>query len=276
LWDYLKAAFWYKPNVPGMGSIPANFLTLIGFAVLGFGNPGFWLVGLGLEVTYLFVLASNSGFQRWVKLQGQMGQQENDDAEWQALARYLTSDSGRRLKGLEQKCKRIIEMQIVAKAEQSVLRANRVALRDLMRVYLKLLVAEQRLYKPEGDHVENSIREEIDALESDLGKDNLAETVRESKQATLNILRKRLRNIERREQYLAETQSNLKRIEAQIDLAVDEAEMQGRPQFISTDIEVAGDLLSDLFYGDAEATIAEMEREPRRKESPLHSPSMKE
>lgn len=276
MWDYLKAAFWYKPNVPGLGSIPANLLALIGFAVLGFGHPGFWLLGLGLEATYLFGLASSPAFQKRVRLQEEMFEHGDQEAERQGLIRYLSREARERLLSIENKCKRIIEMQIVAKADESVLEVNRLALRDLMWVYLKLLVAEHSLDKPESDRVEHSIRREIEALQFDLAKDDLSDTVRKSKQATLSILMKRLRNIERRDQYLAETQSNLKRIEAQIDLAVDEAEIKGRPQFISTDIEVAGSLLSDLFYGDAEAAIAEIEGGERAKESTLAASRVKQ
>jgi len=228
--------------------------------VLGLGHPGFWLLGLGLEVAYLFGFAFNPGFQKWVQIQEHTFTQVDEDVERQVLVRYLSPGSRDRLQSLEQKCKRIIEMQIVGKAEGAVLEANRVALVDLMWVCLKLLVAEQSLHKPESGRVEQSIRQEINTLEHDLHQSDISHSVRESKQATLNILEKRLRNIERRDQYLAETQSNLKRIEAQIDLAMNEVEMQGRPEFISTDIEIAGSLLSDLFYGDAEATIAEIER----------------
>jgi hypothetical protein len=276
LLDYLKAAFWYKPHIWGLGSIPVNFLALIGFAVLGFGHPAFWLLGLGLEAAYLFALASNDAFQRWVQLQEQMFEHGDEEAERQGLIRYLSPDAHDRLQSFENKCKRIIELQIVAKAEESVLSVNRLGLRELMWVYLKLLVAEHSLHKPESGKVEHSIRREIEALESNLGKGDLPDSVRESKTATLEILRKRLRNIERRDQYLAETQSNLKRIEAQIDLALDKAEMKGRPQFISTDIEVAGDLLSDLFYGDADAAIAEIEGGVRAKESALAATKVKQ
>ncbi len=271
LWDYLKAAFWYKPNVRGLGSIPVNILGLIGFAVLGFGHPGFWLLGLGLEAAYLFALSTNAEFQKFIRLEQQVFQHGDEEAERQLLMRYLPQEARQKLQNLEDKCRRIIELQLVAKADESVLESNRLALWNLIWVYLKLLVAERSLHKPEGGRAEYSIRREIEAVENDLRKTDLSDTVRESKQATLEILMKRLRNIERRDQYLAETQSNLQRIEAQIDLALDEAEMKGRPQFISTDIEVAGDLLSDLFYGDAEAAIAEIEGRTRAKESVIRN-----
>lgn len=276
MWNFLKAAFWFSPRIWGLGSIPINVIPLIGFAVLGFGHPGFWLLGLGLEATYLFGLAANPGFQRWVRLQEQQFQHGGEEDEWQALVRYVSGEARERLQNLEAKCKRIIEMQIVARADQSVLAANRLALKDLMLVYVKLLVAERNLRNPESGRSEPAIRAAIESLEAELSANTMAQSVRESKRATLDILQKRLRNIERRDQYLEEIQSNLQRIEAQIDLAVDEAEMQGRPQFIATDIEVAGSLLSDIFYGDPEAALAELETAPAGKESAAPMPRIKQ
>ncbi len=88
---------------------------------------------------------------------------------------YLTPQARQKLQTFEDKCKRIIEMQIVAKADQSVLESNRLALWDLMWVYLKLLVAEHNLHKPESDQIGRSIQLEIEALESDLNKDDLSD-----------------------------------------------------------------------------------------------------
>jgi hypothetical protein len=41
--DYLKAAFYWKVRLGGLGYLPMNILILIGFGILGIGNPGFWL-----------------------------------------------------------------------------------------------------------------------------------------------------------------------------------------------------------------------------------------
>nr|MBA3846037.1 hypothetical protein [Planctomycetota bacterium] len=43
--------------------IPPNWIMLGAFGLLGVLNPGFWLVGLGLEIGYLYALASNERFR---------------------------------------------------------------------------------------------------------------------------------------------------------------------------------------------------------------------
>jgi len=74
--------------------------------------------------------------------------------------------------------------------------------------------------------------------------------VRESKRATLNILKKRLNNLHRKAETLEEIDSDLVRIEAQVDLVRENAGMQSKPQTISADIELASNLVSGGLLDD--------------------------
>ena len=63
LWDYIKTAFNARP----MGMfIPPNWVGLGVLAFLGTLNPGFWIMGAGLELGYLLLLSTNPRFQRVV------------------------------------------------------------------------------------------------------------------------------------------------------------------------------------------------------------------
>ena len=67
--ECLRAAFSARP----MGMfIPPNWIGLAAFGFLGLINPGFWLVGLGLELGYLSILTTNERFQRLVAGSGLM------------------------------------------------------------------------------------------------------------------------------------------------------------------------------------------------------------
>jgi hypothetical protein len=46
--------------------VAPNWIGVGAFALLGFLNPGLWVVGAGLELAYLLTLASNKRFQRTV------------------------------------------------------------------------------------------------------------------------------------------------------------------------------------------------------------------
>jgi hypothetical protein len=77
----------------------------------------------------------------------------------------------------------------------------------------------------------------------------------------LDILKRRFANVQRREQSLEEVESDLTRVESQVDLILDNAAMQGKPQTISTDLELASDLVSGGMFGDAESTVADLDRD---------------
>ena len=62
-WDYIRKAFNARP----MGMfVPPNWIGLGSFAILGLLDPGFWVIGLGVELAYLWILGTNKRFQRLV------------------------------------------------------------------------------------------------------------------------------------------------------------------------------------------------------------------
>ena len=61
--DYITAAFNARPF--GMFVAP-NWIGLGAFGLLGMMEPGFWVLGAGLELGYLLTLATNERFQRLV------------------------------------------------------------------------------------------------------------------------------------------------------------------------------------------------------------------
>ena len=61
--DYITAAFNARPF--GMFVAP-NWIGLGAFGLLGVMEPGFWVLGAGLELGYLMALATNARFQRLV------------------------------------------------------------------------------------------------------------------------------------------------------------------------------------------------------------------
>ena len=84
--------------------------------------------------------------------------------------------------------------------------------------------------------------------------------LRDSKEATLKILQQRLAHVDRREESIAEIDSDLTRIEAQLDLAVDSAGLRGKDSTVSTDIHFVSQFLDDSIYGDSSASIAALDQ----------------
>jgi hypothetical protein len=145
-----------------------------------------------------------------------------------------------------------------------VIDTNRDALENLKWVYLKLLIARYHLLTAGTEDTPEGLEKRIKSLEAELQDGSETQALRQSRAATLDILRRRLANIHRREQSLEEVESDLTRVESQVDLILDNAAMQGKPQTISTDIELASDLVSGGIFGDAESAVADLDRDYRR------------
>ena len=132
---------------------------------------------------------------------------------------------------------------------------------NLKWVYIKLLIARFHLLTAGTDDSGESLQRKIVLLEKDLQDSQETPALRQSKAATLDILKRRLANVERREQSLEEVECDLTRVESQVDLILDNAAMQGKPQTIATDLQLAGDLVGGGLFGEAETAVADLDRD---------------
>ena len=255
MWRYIKAAFFARPAVPGLGHVPVNVVAVAACVILGFVNPGIWVLGAGLEVGYLWLLVSNARFRNVTDALGRPAVAAAAVEREVALVARLAPPARKALARLDSGCARVLELQQQAHAEDFMLEANRDALARLRWTYLKLLVAEANLQSDEWDEPESAIRERIKVLEREIGEAP-SEPVRQSKQATRDILARRIANRGERTRTLAELEADRARIEAQIELARENASIQGRPLTIAGDVELASGLLD---YGSAGADIEELE-----------------
>jgi len=258
--QYLKEAFLLRVPTPGLGSIPWNLLGVGGFAILGLGQPGFWLLGLGLEAAYLFGLATHPRFQQWVAARNLEVSSQGIESQQAALLQRLIPEAKTRLQKLEHRCAQIYQIYQDSQLERFIAEGNIEALKKLQWIFLKLLLARQTLAAGESDSDEKELQRQKALLEKELQRSGLSDTLRDSKEATLRILNQRLANLEKREEILAEIDSDLTRIEAQVELALDNAAMQGKTEAITGNINLASHLLDDGIYGDSTQTIAAIEQ----------------
>src|SRR5260370_37319896 len=139
--DYLKAAFWMAVPIPGLGRLPVNVLLVAGCAILGFANPGFWLLGAGAEAALLAVLATNPRFQRAVDARRLSVVAGEAELHRQDLVRRLDPVARKRLAAVDDKCARVLQGQREAPTPQIGLQSSRDARSRASWMYLKLLVA---------------------------------------------------------------------------------------------------------------------------------------
>ncbi|HWC18839.1 MAG TPA: hypothetical protein VG498_17650, partial [Terriglobales bacterium] len=197
-------------------------------------------------------LAFNKRFQNWVDATSFKRSDEQIAQESAALMKMLPPDSRARLTKLQAKCEQTLQMYRNLQSDEFefTIETNREALKKLQRTYLKLLVAKQHLMELDSPDVEQALKTQIANLEDDLQQGDDSSSVRESKTATLNILKKRMSNLHRKAETLEEINSDLMRIEAQVDLVRENAGMKSKPQTISADIELASDLVSGGILND--------------------------
>jgi hypothetical protein len=261
VWRYLKAAFLVGADVPALGRVPVNVLASAGFLILGFGHPGFWLLGLAAEAALLPTLAFNKRFQNYVDAAERQLTTGDSQVKRTALVQTLPPEDRKRIEALDRRCAKVLDVYRNAQAEEFLIETNREALDNLKWVYTKLLIARFHLLTAGTEDTAESLQRKILSLEKDLQDSQETPALRQSKTATLDILRRRLANIERREQSLEEVESDLTRVESQVDLVLDNAAMQGKPQTISTDLQLASDLVGGGLFGEAETAVADLDRD---------------
>ena len=243
---YLWHAFFARPDIPLL-RLPWNALGVIAAAVAGFWDPAIWGVATAGELIYLFTLASNSGFQQSIDTQRIEELRGDTEEERKRLCRNIGGAARRRYEKLEEKRQRLEQLGEAHKSDDLFYESNRDALRKLTWLFLNLLVAQRNLIvAPQSD--ERDLEKQIDSLERELDTAN-TDSLRSSKEATLRLLRERLDNIQHRQTYLAEIDADLARIEAQFDVALEEASLRGRPAAISANVELTSHLLANMDDG---------------------------
>jgi hypothetical protein len=253
----IKAAFLLRWPVNGLGDVPVNIVGLACLGALGLGNHGFWLAGIGLETLYLATLVSNRRFLNWVAAQDKVVEDGSVSQKLKALVDQLAPDSRRSMDHLNQRCGKIEALWHAT--DEFQLGTNEQALRDLQWFYLKLLIARQHMQSADSDADMAKVQHDIGTIERELADPRLSPATRESKTATLAILKKRSENFERRKQSLDEIASDLARIEAQIDLVLENATLEGKPQSVAINLDLASQALDSGAFGSSAADVADVD-----------------
>ena len=254
---YLRAAFLARPRVPGLGAVPTNLLAVGAFAVLGAANPAFWLLGLGLETAYLFGLSSNGRFRRAVDADRPGARPAGDAAPpLEVLLRQLGQAERRRLERLQELLGKVLALYAQFQVDEFMAQHNRDSLRTLGQHFARLLLARGNIERYwSGDARE--IADEAAGIEADLRRDGLTPELRASKTRTLEILQARLENQTKKGQILDEIESELRRIEARFELALENAAMSGQPRSVSAELGFDLSRLDAAVVGAVPAALPE-------------------
>jgi hypothetical protein len=234
--DYLVAAFNARPF--GMFVAP-NWVGLAAFGLLGLTNPGFWVLGAGLELGYLLTLATNTRFQRLVGARPVSAARAEWNARIQKVLAGLDNAERHRYGALAARCASIIDLQMKGvEAAPHGLEAQADSLGRLSWMFLRLLLARHTIVSVVGGSEDDeALRKKIAALERQAQGAGTGDDLRRSLGSQLEILRQRLEQRVEAERRLAYIDAELGRIEQQVELIREQAALSTDPEVLSRRID---------------------------------------
>ena len=246
LMTYVRAAFNARPA--GMFVAP-NWIGVGGALLLGLLSPGFLLLGAGLELGYLYMLAMNPRFRRYVDTRqtAQSRQQWQDRLDGQIA--LLSPDDQRMYRELAGRCAAILAQQsdegapagmAASSPGQAGLQAQGQGLSRLLWIFLRLLLTRQsiqRVIAEASGRGRDTLEERVAALKKRLDSETLSDELRKSLSGQTDILQQRLEGQQQARQKLAFLNAELTRIQEQVELIREQAVLTTDPQTVSQRID---------------------------------------
>ena len=245
-WDYVKAAFLRRARLPGLGHMPLNLTGLAGIALLGLWNPGFWLLGIAIEVAYLVLKASSPRFQKLIQGEALLMQQKGGEQKVQQVIQSLSPPSMERYRRLLEQCRLIPGLQQGSTDPTSTLGDLRGgSLNQLLWLFIRLLSSRELMVATLTQVNPASLEGDVAKLKERLAQADAESPLGRSLKATLDIQSKRLENLAKAKGSLEVVESELDRIEQQVRLIREESAVSGGPEFISARLDQVSATLSE-------------------------------
>jgi hypothetical protein len=267
-WQYVKAAFNARPI--GMFVAP-NWIGLATFGLLGYAvDPGFWVLGAGLELGYLSMLATNARFQRLVSGSASAVAAQSNQKIQQALASLSPNDK-ERYRLVELGCQSILQLQFGGATDAPGYRMQAESLGRLTWMYLRLLATRQTIQNvlltpaqaqarpgdPRGrqtppplptmaqaDGESRLLQGRLADLRARLTDQTLTEDLRRSLSSQADLIQQRLDRRATAANKVAYIDAELTRIEQQVELIREQAVLSTDPESFSQRIDEIGASLS--------------------------------
>jgi hypothetical protein len=277
LWDYVREAFNARPI--GM-FLPPNWAMLAAFGLAGYlHDPGWLVLGSGVELGYLLLLGTNARFQRFVA--GKMSAGGSNEAERRLAALYgtLPDAERRRYQALAQRCQSVLEQQFHNDTGAPGYASQSDSLGKLTWMYLRLLVTRQAIQRviKEGGRSPGDpppvpgqgtpgmsgqrLEQRLAELKRRVADDSLSDDLRRSLQGQADLLEQRVARRGEADQKLAFLDAELTRIEEQVELIREQAVLSTDPDRLSQRIDEISATLGTTgeWIADQQKTIGAMD-----------------
>jgi hypothetical protein len=234
--DYVTAAFNARPI--GMFVAP-NWIGLAAFGVLGVANPGFWILGAGLELGYLLTLATNKRFQQTVNARPLSASRNEWNAKIARVLGKLDASDRKTYEALAERCRSILDLQLHGATEPPPgLETQAEGLGRLSWMFLRLLLARRTIsHVLGGTHNDAELQRKIGALERQQEQPGLTGELARSIGGQLEILRQRRDQRAEGDRKLAYIEAELERIQQQVELLREQAALTTDPEILSRRID---------------------------------------
>jgi len=246
---YLLAAFNARPL--GM-QVPPNWIALVAVGLLGvLINPGFLLIGAGLEAAYLLTLSHSLHFRRAVDAAHAPAEA---DRHGELLA-ALSADDRTVQDALEQ---RGAELSAILRRTGALSGQDETA--QLCWLHLRLLAARQGAAAVAAGG-ERDLERKQAAIERQLAANDLDEAVRGSLTSQRTVLEERLKGQREATARLRFIDAELERIRQQVELAREQALLAPDAAGLARSVDlVAGSLgEANRWLGDRRDILADLD-----------------
>ena len=217
-WKCLAAAFSARPF--GM-FVPPNWIALSAIGLLGLRNPGFWLIGAGVELAYLFSLATNRKFQEWVARRGSAGSEKAFQEKQDALIARLSDTDQARYVAFVSRCRTILDQFNQLDSSGAAAQVQAEGLGKLTWVYLRLLLARRamlRVLKDPSTSETEELQVRLDRVKARLDEKTMDEDLRKSLGSQAEILAQRVNQRSEGRDKLEFLEAEILRIQEQVEL----------------------------------------------------------
>ena len=234
--DYVRAAFNARPF--GMFVAP-NWIGLGTFGLLGLMDPGFWVLGAGLELGYLLTLSTNPRFQRAISSKPLSEARSEWNDRIQRLTQQLNDEDQGRYAALAERCRSIIDLQMQGASDvPHGMETQADSLGRLSWMFLRLLVARGTIMSVlGGGEDDEGLDQRRSALKRQAADESAAPELRRSLEGQIEILEQRIEQRRQAENKLTYIDAELARIEEQVELIREQAALSTDPELLSRRID---------------------------------------
>lgn len=237
--DYLKEAALRPVKSRVLGAMPLTQMMLVSFGLAGLFNAGFWLLGLAGLVAFVGGRSASARFQKLVAAEQLMAKRALrgsgfEDKARQAIAR-LKPGAQARYRMLAEQCHEVLGLAPDQAVTGSDLRTGN--LNQLLWLFLRLLASREGVQDVLARVDRDDLKAEADDVRGRLVEAEPEGALARSLGSTLEILEKRLANLDAAEKNLAVVDAELTRIEQQVRLVREESAVSGRPELLSARLD---------------------------------------